>query len=469
MTNKIIIGRDEWCSFPSLGIGAIKARVDSGAKTSAIHAFNINSFKRKGENWVSFEVHPLQGDRKTVLRCECQVVDKRVIRSSNGEKEKRIVVRVPMVMGGNQWDVDLTLTNRDSMGFRMLLGREAMDGRLVVDPSLDFQMGEYSASQLNDMYQSHCSSDSSGLTIALLASNPNLYSNKRLIEAAEERGHHIHFVDVEQCYMKLDSDSPKVYSRGGHILETFDAVIPRLRLSLSKYGCSLLRQFQNAGSFCLNSPEYIVCSRDKVAVLQTVMKHGVTVPTSYVALSTTDPQELVEAAGRGPLRINMLSADKAQYVASLESAGSAESVINALASFGVDFMVQQPVISSDNKKLRCFIVDGKIVASIEKSMLDETHAKNHLLRAPKITKLSADERKMTLLVAKVLGLDVVALDFIRTQSGPVLLDITACAGLEDVETATGKDIAGLYISAIEKNLGWKRAIVSSSPVAQPTT
>ncbi len=141
-TDKIIIGSEEWCAFPGLGIPAIKARVDSGAKTSSIHAFNIHKIRRNGESWISFEVHPLQGDRRTVIRCEQPILDKRVVKSSSGIAETRYVIAARIKVGNEAWDIEITLANRDSMGYRMLLGREAMSGRMLVDPSLSFCLGE---------------------------------------------------------------------------------------------------------------------------------------------------------------------------------------------------------------------------------------------------------------------------------------------------------------------------------------
>ncbi|MGB1702780.1 MAG: ATP-dependent zinc protease [Cycloclasticus sp.] len=143
--SKIIIGSEEWCAFPEIAIPAIKARIDSGAKTSSIHAFNIQPFRREGIAWVSFEVHPLQNNRKTVIRCERPVIDKRVVKSSSGAAETRYVVSTLLQLGEMNWNIELTLANRDSMGYRMLLGREAMHGKLMVDPSESHLMGEVSA------------------------------------------------------------------------------------------------------------------------------------------------------------------------------------------------------------------------------------------------------------------------------------------------------------------------------------
>lgn len=150
--NKMIVGNREWCSFPEIDVPAIKARVDSGAKTSSLHAFNIHAFKREDMDWVSFDVHPLQKNRKTTIKCEAQVIDRRKIKSSSGCIEKRYVIRTPVVIGGERWDIELTLTNRDSMGYRMLLGREAMNDRILVDPSGSFLQGDLSRDKTDSMY-----------------------------------------------------------------------------------------------------------------------------------------------------------------------------------------------------------------------------------------------------------------------------------------------------------------------------
>ncbi|MDX1491524.1 MAG: ATP-dependent zinc protease [Pseudohongiellaceae bacterium] len=151
-TTKTIVGRKEWCSFPELAIPAVKARVDSGAKTSSLHAFNIKPFERDGEKWVSFEVHPLQKNRKTTIHCEAPILDKRSVKSSSGVAQKRYVISTTLEHNQIQWEIELTLSNRDSMGYRMLLGREAMIGRMMVDPEESFLGGKLSPSQLKARY-----------------------------------------------------------------------------------------------------------------------------------------------------------------------------------------------------------------------------------------------------------------------------------------------------------------------------
>ena len=152
MSEKHVIGNEEWCVFPNLGLPAVKARVDSGAKTSSLHAFDIHPFERDGQTWVRFEAHPLQKDKKTTVICEQPVVAQRQVKSSSGEAESRYVIATTLQLGDDSWPVELNLTNRDSMGYRMLLGREAMAGRVLIDPEKSCCLGQISKAELKQLY-----------------------------------------------------------------------------------------------------------------------------------------------------------------------------------------------------------------------------------------------------------------------------------------------------------------------------
>lgn len=151
--NKKIIGNQEWCAFPELGISNIKARVDSGAKTSSIHAFNIETYAKDGADWVHFEVHPLQKNDQILVHCDSLIIDQRKVKSSNGTSETRYVIQTPIRLSESVWDIELTLTDRDAMGYRMLLGREAMDGRLLIDPSMKCVLGKRSIKEVVEGYE----------------------------------------------------------------------------------------------------------------------------------------------------------------------------------------------------------------------------------------------------------------------------------------------------------------------------
>jgi ribosomal protein S6--L-glutamate ligase len=453
--SKIIVGSEEWCVFPSLGVHAIKARVDSGAKTSSIHAFNIQTFRRAGEAWVSFQIHPIQNDDKTEIRCEAKVVDRRIVKSSSGASEKRYVIRVPLQMGGDIWDVELTLTNRDSMGYRMLLGREAMIGRMLVDPAESFCLGEMSPTEVRQLYGISEHSPS-GLKIGVLASNPDLYSNRRLMEAGEEKGHEMHFLNIKQCYMKLDAETPEVHYRGGSILNDLDAVIPRIRPSVTFYGCALARHFESLGVHCLNTADAVTQSRDKLFSLQLLQKSGLDIPTTGFANSPIDTTDLIEMVGGAPLIVKLLEGTQGSGVVLAETKKAAESVINAFKALKANLLVQEFIKEAQGKDLRCFVVDGKVVASMERRAAPgEFRANLHKGGVASVVKITAQERKLAIKAAKTLGLKVAGVDIIRSAKGPLLLEVNSSPGLEGIEKATGKDVAGTMIAAIEKKLRWK--------------
>ena len=456
MEDRIIVGSEEWCAFPTLSIHAIKARVDSGAKTSALHAFNIRSFNRNGEQWVSFDIHPLQKSDTLILRCESPVVDRRTIRSSNGTSERRYVIRVPMVIGGQTWDIELTLTNRDSMGYRMLLGREAMQGRMLVDPSAHFNLGDFSITEVRKMYgvSERAARD---LRIGVLASNPELYSNRRLMEAGEERGHEMVFLDIKQCYMKLDAENPEIHYRGGDVVTGLDAVIPRIRPSITFYGCALTRHFDSLGVYTQNSADAITMSRDKLYSLQLLQKSGLDIPISGFANSPMETEDLISMGGGAPLIVKLLEGTQGRGVVLAETDKAAESVINAIKSLRANLLVQEFVKEAQGKDLRCFVIDGKVVASIQRTAAPgEFRANIHQGGSASVVKITPDERKLAIKAAKTLGLQVAGVDIIRSSRGPLLLEVNSSPGLEGIEYATGMDMAGAMISEIEKRLAKRR-------------
>lgn len=454
--SKVIVGSEEWCSFPSLSIPAIKARVDSGAKTSSMHAFNIQPFTRNNEAWVSFEVHPIQNDRKTTVRCETPLVDRRYVKSSSGSREKRYVISAPLQIAGNVWDIELTLTNRDSMGYRMLLGREAMSNRMLVDPSASFLLNDLSKAEVQQIY-GVMQERNDGLKIAVLASDPELYSNRRLMEAGEERGHEMIFLNIKQCYMKLDAETPEVHYRGGRILNDLDAVIPRIRPSMTFYGCALTRHFESLGVHVLNSSEAITQSRDKLFSLQLLQQHGLDIPTSGFANSPIDTNDLITMVGGAPLIVKLLEGTQGRGVVLAETKKAAESVINAFKALRANLLVQEFIKEAQGKDLRCFVIDGKVMAAIERTAAPgEFRANLHQGGSASIVKITADERRLAVKAAKTMGLKVAGVDIIRSSKGPLLLEVNSSPGLEGIETATGKDVAGAMISAIEKKLEWSK-------------
>ena len=465
MTNKLIVGSEEWCSLPGLGLPAIKARVDSGAATSSLHAFNIVPFQRDGELWISFEVHPLQNDRSVVVRHEAPVLEQRSVRNTSGISENRYVIREELVLGEQRWPIELTLTNRDAMGYRMLLGREAMVGRVLVDPEGSHQLGDVEPAQLEAMYAA-LRTERTGLRIALLASDPELYSNRRLLEAGEERGHRMEFLNVKQCYMRLDPQNPEMHYRGGNVLERIDAVIPRIRPSVTFYGCAITRQFEAMGIRVLNAAEPIKRSRDKLLASQLFVRHGLSMPVTGFASSPLDTKDLIKMVGGAPLILKLLEGAQGRGVVLAETQKAAESVINAMKSLNANLLVQEFIKEAGGKDLRCFVIGNKAVSAIERTAaVGDFRSNIHQGGSAQTVRIRPEERKLAVAATRALGLDVAGVDIIRSERGPLLLEVNSSPGLEGIETATGKDLAGQMIQEVERKLGWVRSCSTPALVA----
>jgi len=457
MKDLTILGSEEWCVFDELGIPAIKARVDSGAKTSSIQASNTKIVMRGGHEWVQFEVHPLQKNRSITIPCEALLIDKRTVRSSSGVSEERLVVKTPLTLGDNTFDIELTLTNRDNMDFRMLLGREALSGRFVVDPGQMLLMGDFSEEDLDKVYAPYIQ-EKTGLKIALLASNPNLYSNRRIMEAGQDRGHDMVFLNVELAYMKLDANAPEIRYRGGNILNEFDAIIPRIKPSVTFYACALIRQFHNLGVYCLNSAEAINQSRDKLFASQLFAKHDLHIPITGFAKSPNDTKDLIKMVNGAPLIIKLLESTQGKGVVLAETNKAAESVINAFKSVQTNILVQEFIKEANGQDIRCLVIDGKVVASMQRQAAKgEFRANIHQGGKAGKIKITREERKLAVKAAKILNLTVAGVDIIRSNRGPLLLEVNSSPGLEGIENATGRDIALSMITTIEKKLKYQPA------------
>lgn len=453
---KTTIGNQEWFAFPELGIPCVKARVDSGAKTSSLHAFNIRGFEREDEAWVRFDVHPIQHNRRIVIHCEHKAVDKRMVKSSSGLAETRYVIKTPVKLGNETWDIELTLANRDSMGFRMLLGREAMNGRLLVDPSIDFAFGNNNPDTIKKHYQQdspETTSANTQLKIGLLATNQELYSNRRLLQAGRERGHSMEFLNLKQCYIKLDASEPEAHYRGGQLLNDLDAVITRIRPSAAFYGTALARQFESMGIYTSNSSSSISQARDKLFALQLLLKSGIPIPSTGFANEPVDTKDLISMVGAAPLIVKLLEGAQGRGYVLAETQEAAESVINAFRSLSTNLLVQKFIKEAKGKDIRCFVINGKVVAAIERSAAPgEFSTDIRLGGTAKVVKITKKERELALKSAKVFGLAIAGVDIIRSEHGPLVLDVSSSPELESIESTTGLDIAGLIIESLEKKL-----------------
>lgn len=288
------------------------------------------------------------------------------------------------------------------------------------------------------------------MKIAMLARNANLYSHKRMVEAAEQRGHTIDVVNTLQCYMDITAHRPSlVYN--GEKLTGYDAVIPRIGASVTFYGLAVLRQFEVMGTWPLNESVAIGRSRDKLRSLQLLARAGIGLPVTAFAHDPRKADEVVNLVGGAPVVIKLLEGTQGLGVVLAESVRSAKSVIEAFRASNVNILVQEFIKEAGNMDIRALVVGGKVVAAMQRSGAEGEFRSNlHRGGSAKTLKLTAEERSTAIRAARTMGLNVCGVDMLRANHGPVVMEVNSSPGLEGVEKATGVDVAGQVIELIEK-------------------
>lgn len=289
------------------------------------------------------------------------------------------------------------------------------------------------------------------MKIAILSRNPKLYSTDRLITAAETRGHEVVVIDPLLCYLDITSLRPAIHYKG-KILKDFDAIIPRIGASVTFYATAVLRQFEMMGVYCVNESVAISRSRDKLRAMQILSRKGIGMPVTGCAHSTKMTQELVKSVGGAPLVIKLLEGTQGKGVILAETDKAAESVIEAFRGLNAYFLVQEFIKESGGEDIRCFVVGDKVIASMSRKAKEGEFRSNlHRGGTAKMVKLTPDERNTAVRAAKAMGLNVAGVDILRSNHGPLVMEVNSSPGLEGIEKSTSKDVAGLILEYIEKN------------------
>jgi len=289
------------------------------------------------------------------------------------------------------------------------------------------------------------------MKIAILSRNKNLYSTRRLIEAAEARGHEVEVLDVLRCYMNITSHRPGIHYKGRD-LNGFDAVIPRIGASVTFYGTAVSRQFEMMGVYTLNESVAISRSRDKLRSMQLLSRRGIGLPVTGFANKPDDISDLIEMVGGAPLVIKLLQGTQGIGVVLAESRKAAESVIQSFFGLNVSVLVQEYIREAGGADIRCFVVGEKVVASI-KRQAREGEFRSNIHRGGTATevRITPEERSTAVRAAKTMGLNVCGVDILRSNHGPVVMEVNSSPGLEGIERVTQKDLAGLIIEFLEQN------------------
>ncbi len=292
------------------------------------------------------------------------------------------------------------------------------------------------------------------MKIAILSRSSSLYSTKRLLEAGKARGHEIEVIDTLKCYMDITSTKPMVHYQN-RILDDLDAIIPRIGASITFYGTAVIRQFEMMGVFSLNESVAISRSRDKLRSLQLLSRKGLGLPVTGFAHSTKMTSDLIKLVGGSPLVIKLLEGTQGKGVVLAETDSAAESVIDAFREMDANILVQEFIKEARGTDIRCFVVGDQVVASMQRTAKPGEFRSNlHRGGTAKVIEITSEERQAALDATKALGLNLAGVDMLRSSRGPLIMEVNSSPGLNGIETATGKDVAGMiieYLEAMDKN------------------
>lgn len=287
------------------------------------------------------------------------------------------------------------------------------------------------------------------MKLAILSRNAKLYSTQRLVQAARERGHTVRVLDPLRCYMKIAPGQFQL-SYKAKPLKGFDAVIPRIGASITRYGTAVLRQFEMMGAYTPNSSDAILRARDKLRCHQLLAGQGIGLPTTVFGDNPDDTQDLLNLLGEPPHIIKLNEGSQGAGVILAEQLSASRSVIEALRGLYANFLVQEFIPEANGADIRCFVVGDKVVAAMKRqAAAGEFRSNLHRGGAATLVELSIDEQDTALRAAQVMGLGVAGVDLLRSSRGPMVLEVNSSPGLEGIEGITGVDVAGAMVEHLQ--------------------
>jgi ribosomal protein S6--L-glutamate ligase len=287
--------------------------------------------------------------------------------------------------------------------------------------------------------------------IVVLSTNPRLYSTRRLVEAGRAREHEMVVLNHKRCYMNITTMRPSIHYKG-EAVDGVNAIIPRIGASVSFYGTAVVRQFEMMGVYSLNESVAITRSRDKLRALQLLSRKGIGLPVTGFAHSPDDTEDLLDFVGGAPVVIKLLEGTQGVGVVLGETRNAAKSVIEAFRGLNANFMVQEFIKEAGGSDIRCFVIGDRVVAAMKRTGKEGDFRSNlHRGGSAELVRITPEERSTAVRSARIMGLNVAGVDLLRSNHGPVVMEVNSSPGLEGIEKATGKDVADLVIKFIEKN------------------
>ncbi len=408
MTDPFVLGWEEWVALPDLELPAIKAKVDTGARTSALHAFFVEPFTSAGRRMVRFGVHPIPGRNDVEVRCLAEVIDHREVTSSNGEKEMRYVIRTTAKLGERLWPIELTLANRETMSYRMLIGRQAIQDDMLIDPATSFRQPRLSYRSYG--LPSRTAEDRRSLRIALLTQRPDNATNRRIQRVAERRGHELVIVDRNRVSLFVDTSEPAILLDGA-TLEPCDALIVRPGRGTPTFSAAVARQFETLGAMALNGADALLRAADTLATRQLLARNGIPVPSAAVSHAMSDP----DAADR-------------QVIAEGFSARSIGTLV------------------------RHTIVGGRAVAAMSRDAHDDSDIDEMPEWRADDAEAIGTTRGVAERSARVLGLGLAGVDVVATRQGPLVVGVTVAPALQIAERVSEAAICEAIVIYIEQTV-----------------
>lgn len=290
------------------------------------------------------------------------------------------------------------------------------------------------------------------MNIAILSQKPSLYSTRRLLEAGRERGHQVRILNHVKCRISICKEQPEI-SYEHHLLENIDAIIPRIGASVTHLGAAVIRQFELMNVRTATKSDALLNSRDKLICLQLLTAHQLPVPKTVFAHASRNPKTLIEDVGGVPLVIKLLEGTQGIGVILAENDLTAQSTIEAFTKLKAKFLIQKFIKEAAGTDIRAFVVDGEVVGAMKRSSQGKEFRSNlHRGGTSVPVELSERERIVAIKAAKVLGLGVAGVDLLRSNDGPLIMEVNASPGLEGIETTTNVDIAGKIVQYLEKKV-----------------